>query len=65
MKIGWPDYQFTHALSSAVGNLYDNHNGLRDKFAAFWGEVARQFSDNENIIGYELLNEPWAGNIYE
>lgn len=45
--------------------MYDNKNGLRDKFANFWGEVAKIFKDEENIIGYELLNEPWCGNIYE
>jgi endoglycosylceramidase len=38
---------------------------LRDKFAAFWGEISRQFGESDNIIGYELLNEPWCGNIYE
>lgn len=52
-------------MSSAVGNLYDNKNGLRDKFARFWGYVAEQFKDSEDIIGYELINEPWAGNIYQ
>jgi len=63
-SIDWPDFHFTQALSSAVGNLYDNKNGLRDKFARFWGYVAEQFKDSEDIIGYELINEPWAGNIY-
>lgn len=64
-SIDWPDYHFTQALSSAVGNLYDNYNGLRDKFANFWGHIAEQFKDNDNIIGYELINEPWAGNIFQ
>lgn len=64
-KIPWPQYHFSQAISSAVGNLFDNKNGLRDKFANFWGEVAKNFADNDNIIGYELLNEPWCGNIYE
>lgn len=38
---------------------------MRDKFVNFWGEVAKNFHDNENIVGYELVNEPWCGNIYE
>lgn len=64
-KHSWPKYHFTQAISSAVGNLYDNKNGLRDKFVNFWGKVAKTFQDNDDIIGYELLNEPWCGNIYE
>ena len=35
--------------------------GVRDSFAAFWGKVAQEFVGNPYIIGYELLNEPWAG----
>jgi len=38
---------------------------LRDKFTTFWGKVANVFSGYDNILGYELLNEPWCGNIYE
>jgi len=29
--------------------------------AEFWGKVASTFSDNEFVIGYEIINEPWAG----
>jgi endoglycosylceramidase len=64
-SIPWPKYHFSYAISSAVGNLYDNHNGLRDKFVNFWGHVSQRFSNNPYIFGYELLNEPWCGNIYE
>ena len=35
--------------------------GIRDSFAAFWGKVAQEFDDNPFVIGYEILNEPWAG----
>lgn len=30
-------------------------------WANFWGKVAQVFADNEYILGYELINEPWAG----
>lgn len=30
-------------------------------WAGFWGKVAQEFADNEYILGYELINEPWAG----
>ena len=48
-----------------VGNLYTNHSGLMDKFAAFWGLVAQTFADRDIVIGYELMNEPWCGDIYK
>jgi endoglycosylceramidase len=38
---------------------------LRDKFVNFWGRVAQQYASNTNILGYELVNEPWCGNIFE
>ena len=48
-----------------MGRLYKNYNGLLDKFAAFWGLVAKTFSDRDMVIGYELMNEPWCGDIFE
>lgn len=35
--------------------------GLLTSMAEFWGKVASTFSDNEFVIGYEIINEPWAG----
>ena len=35
--------------------------GLTDKMAEFWGRVAQEFADNEYVLGYEVINEPWAG----
>ena len=35
--------------------------GLLTSWANFWGKVAQEFVDNKYILGYELMNEPWAG----
>ena len=35
--------------------------GLLISMAEFWGKVASTFSDDEFVIGYEIINEPWAG----
>jgi len=64
-KIQWPNYHFSHSLSESVGRLYDNYEGLLDQFALFWGEVARTFAGNEHVLGYEIMNEPWCGDVYE
>jgi len=63
-KSFWPDYYFALATCVAFQNLYSNVNGLADDFANFWKMVAMQYKDLPNIIGYELLNEPFAGDIY-
>jgi endoglycosylceramidase len=31
----------------------------------FWEFIAQRFVNNEFVIGYELINEPWAGNIWK
>jgi aryl-phospho-beta-D-glucosidase BglC (GH1 family) len=29
-----------------------------------WKYIAKEFRDAENVIGYEILNEPFGGNVY-
>jgi endoglycosylceramidase len=33
--------------------------------AGFWGNVSKSFVDENAIIGYELINEPFAGDVYK
>ena len=33
-------------------------------WAAFWTRLATEFKDNEYVLGYELINEPWAGDVF-
>lgn len=63
-KRNWADYYPTIADSTAFQNLYDNYDGLLDSFAAYWQKLASIFAKYDNVIGYELINEPWAGDIY-
>lgn len=63
-KNDWGNYYFSEAVCKAFQNLYDNKNGLRDEWGKFWGKTAKVFHDNPNVIGYELINEPFAGDIY-
>jgi aryl-phospho-beta-D-glucosidase BglC (GH1 family) len=30
----------------------------------FWTKSAAYFANYSSVIGYELINEPWAGDIY-
>lgn len=64
---GFPTNQFiTPALMQQYDDLYANAIGpggvgLADRFAAMWGHVAAYFASTPGILGYDLLNEPWAG----
>jgi endoglycosylceramidase len=59
-KHDWITYHFTYATSQAFQSLYDNPQYIRN----YWINVANTFKDSNNIIGYELFNEPWAGDIF-
>jgi endoglycosylceramidase len=61
----WSMYYLTYSTSKAVGDVYDNVSNLRDKFVAYWKKVASKFVSNPYVVGYELMNEPFAGNIYK
>jgi len=60
LKISFPNYYFTDAVNAAFQYVYDS---LRKEFATFWGEVAKRFYDCKTVLGYELLNEPWPGDV--
>jgi endoglycosylceramidase len=60
-KHNWISYHFSFGASHGFQLLYTD---LSTKFADFWRLVASRFKDSKNIIGYEIINEPWAGDIY-
>ena len=63
-KHDWGDYYFSEAAAAAFQNLYNNTDGLLDAWADFWRKTAAGFRDEKSVIGYELINEPFAGDIY-
>ncbi|CAI2183335.1 1425_t:CDS:2, partial [Funneliformis geosporum] len=64
-RVNWALLYFSNAVNEAWQRLYDNFDGLRDAFAAQWVKIASLFKDSKNLIGYDLLNEPWPGDTYE
>ena len=63
-RFSWATYYLTQAVGQSFENLYTNANGLRDEWAKFWIKTAQTFKSHTNVMGYELINEPWAGNVY-
>ena len=51
----WSINSLSEAAAQAYQDLYDNTNGMRDDFIAFWEETARRFKDVDGVLGYELM----------
>ena len=50
-------------VASAFEQFWSNTNGIQDKFMDYWRVVARKFALNPNVIGYDIINEPFAANL--
>uniref|UniRef100_A0A0X3PNF9 Endoglycoceramidase n=2 Tax=Schistocephalus solidus TaxID=70667 RepID=A0A0X3PNF9_SCHSO len=59
----WEGYT-TYACQKAFQCIYDNEKNAWGYWGDFWETVARRFKDKVNVLGYELMNEPFAGNIF-
>ena len=60
----WADGYLTQAAGRTFQQLYDNVNGARRYFEEFWRTVANSFNSYDSVLGYEIINEPWCGDIY-
>lgn len=62
----WEAYYFSEASSKSFEDLLSNRPPLylRDILIDAWIAVIKVFKDVPNVIGYDLLNEPFPGNIY-
>lgn len=43
--------------------LYDNTDGLQDKFVNYWTYTANALASNPYVVGFDPLNEPFMGNF--
>ncbi|OQX33177.1 MAG: hypothetical protein B0D91_14995 [Oceanospirillales bacterium LUC14_002_19_P2] len=48
-------------VSRAFDHFWRNDYGLQDHYADMWTHVAKRFKDTPNVIGYDLMNEPYGG----
>ena len=60
----WSENALTYGACNAYQSIYDNRHGMLDDMATFWARAAVEFKDTPGIIGYELMNEPFAGDIF-
>jgi len=58
------EFQAAKESSYAYDALYTNVNGAGDAWADMWEVVAERFQGRSEVLGYELLNEPFMGDFY-
>lgn len=61
LSVGFPGNYFTPACSRAFDNFWSNGNGVWDRYREAWQAVARRWRDQDRVMGYDLMNEPWPG----
>jgi len=45
--------------------LFNNKQGLQDKFIDFWDHTSAHFAKNKYVVGYDPLNEPLVGSAFQ
>ena len=52
---------WTPEVSTVFDDFWANRGGLLDGWVAAWRVAARAWHDQDHLMGYDLLNEPWMG----
>jgi endoglycosylceramidase len=60
----WPGYYQAKAQANAWEALYTNVDGMAEQWGAMWAHVASRFKGRTEVLGIELINEPYAGDFY-
>lgn len=64
----WSDaYLESAAVNRALDHFWQNSpasdgKGLQEHYAALWQETAQAFADCPNLLGFDLMNEPYPGS---
>jgi endoglycosylceramidase len=64
----WSDsYLISPAVQTAFDNFWKNTPasdgiGLQDHYANLWKHIANRYANNETVIGYDIMNEPFMGS---
>jgi len=70
-QLGFPGNYFANPAEDYAWNAFwrdapaPDGIGLQDHYARAWAHVAAFFRGNPGVFGYEVLNEPWPGLVWE
>lgn len=59
----WMLNYVTAACGDAFNDIYTNKSQALDHLSFFWQTVAKRFGKYDNVLGYEIINEPFPGNV--
>ena len=62
----WELYYIEPGVIRAFDNFWNTtgqHPELMEHYAGAWRAVAERFADNEAVVAYDLMNEPYGGTI--
>ena len=69
--VGFPLYYIANpAVRQAFQSFWDDQRssdgrGLEQDYGIMFKAVARKFANNPYVLGYDLFNEPWPGNVWK
>ena len=61
VKVPFPMGYWTPEVSTVFDNFWANKDGVQDGWIAYWKLVAQRYKNQPYSMGYDLMNEPWAG----
>lgn len=64
----WSFNYFQPAVTRAFDNFWDAKGkdaDLQEHYATVWKALATRFAGDPHLIGYDLINEPYAGSDFE
>ena len=70
-QLGFPGNYFLNPAEEYAWNAFwrdapaPDGIGLQDHYTRAWAHVAAHFNGNPGVFGYEVLNEPWPGIVWE
>ncbi|QBJ96057.1 glycoside hydrolase family 5 protein [Rhodococcus sp. ABRD24] len=62
----WELYYIQPGVMRAFDNFWNTtgkHPELAEHYANAWRAVAERFADNDAVVAYDLMNEPWGGSM--
>ena len=65
MKKSFFHYYLSYDVVSFSHDFFTNKNGMNDRFIEMWLRVAEYFRAEDNVIGYDIINEPTGGNFWK
>jgi hypothetical protein len=61
IPVPFPEGYWTPEVSTVFDNFWANKGGVQDSWATYWKLVAQHYRDQPYSMGYDLMNEPFAG----